>query len=212
MVHILKGEIPTRLFAISTKRVDCIGLRAKSIISHVNTGGLCGHTSTDDNINLQVISFSHSILERILSAIPGNVIRRKRLPADGNTILVLSAAPLLLVVLWSDFDAGLSRRIQLCNDITPWLVVVNSEGDNKVFAGVSYETERATSATAAHREEVCVFDFLPGAIRKNCLFDRREKSIRIGLVDLYSDRVGHSVYLLSGYIKTMSSDGTLIAW
>lgn len=105
-------------------------------------------------MDLEGIPAGHHEGEGILSAIPGDFVRRQILPTNSDTIGILSAAPFLLVVLRVDFNASLSI-VQLGDDVAPRLVIVYTKGDDKVLAGVGDETKAAASTAAAYSEDVC---------------------------------------------------------
>jgi len=110
-------------------------------------GSLRRLTSSNDDIQLEVISFRHSITELEVLTTFGVfdiVSRQLFLP------LLLPVAVAVAAILRGDNDTSFFGS----DDVTPTLVVVDSQGDDEVLACVGYETKRAERPAAAHGEHV----------------------------------------------------------
>ena len=105
-----------------------------------------------------------------------------------------SATPWKVVLRRDDNSASLVGR-KVRNDITPTLVVVDTQRDDEVFASVGRETKGATRPATARHEQVGIVDFAPrssvGVFPDHLLGDVEER-ILVGLVSLYGDHVTHS--------------------
>lgn len=149
----------------------------------------------NDKIDLEVLVLNFGVVETVLSPIASDIILRKRLPSHIDALLLLRAAPFCLVVLRGDDDTSLSARVQLGHDVAPWLVIVYAKGDDAALASVGEEAERARGTAGAHGQGQRAIGIAPGATPKHGLFHKVEKRVRIGLVDLYGDGVGHFVWV-----------------
>lgn len=147
----------------------------------------------NDKIDLEVLVLNFGVLETVLSPVASDVILSKRLPSHIDALLPLRAAPFCLVVLRGDDDTSLRARVQLGHDVAPWLIIVYAKGDDAALASVGEEAERARGTAGAHGQDLRAIGLAPGAISKDGFFHKVEKRVRIGLVDLYRDGVGHFV-------------------
>lgn len=147
----------------------------------------------NDKIDAEVIFINFDALETVFSPVASDFILRKRLPSHIDALLLLRAAPFCLVVLRGDDDTSLRGRVQLGHDVAPWLIIVYAKGDDAALASVGEEAERACGTAGAHGQDLRAIGLAPGAISKHGFFHIVEKRVRIGLVDLYGDGVGHFV-------------------
>jgi hypothetical protein len=136
-------------------------------------------TSSDDDLDLEVLSFGHSVGERKVATLKvlDIVGRQLRLP------LLLAVAVLVGIVLRRDDDASLVGR-KVRNDITPTLVAVDTQRDDEVFASVGRETKGATRLATARHEHVGIVDFAPRSsvnVFSDHLLGDVEERILVGL-------------------------------
>ena len=147
-------------------------------------------TSSDDDLDLEVVSLSDGVDKRKLAALEVRdaVVGQLRLP------LLLTVFVVIGVVLGSDDNASLVVG-EIGDNITPTLVVVDSQSDDEVFAGVGHEAKGTAGPAATHGEHMGPVDFTPRStirVLPDRLLDDVEEGVLVGLVDLGSDRVTHS--------------------
>jgi len=143
--------------------------------------------SSNDDLDLEVISFSHSIIELDVATfgVVDIVSRQLILP------LLPLVAVCVVVILGRDNDPSLFGG-EVSDDVTPTLVVVNAQGDDEVLACVGHETKRAGRPAAAHSEHVRSPNLVPGSavsILPHGLLNDAEECIGVSLVDLRGDAV-----------------------
>lgn len=149
----------------------------------------------NDKIDPQVLVLNFGVVETVLSPTASDFILGKRLPSHIDALLLLRAAPFCLVVLRGDDDTSPRARVQLGHDVAPWLVIVYAKGDDAALTSVGEEADRAGGTAGVHGQGQRAIVHAPGATPKHGLFHNVEKRVRIGLVDLYGDGVGHFVWV-----------------
>lgn len=147
-------------------------------------------TSSNEDVHLKVISVSHSIFKQKGASfvVFHTVSDQLLLP------LSLPIGVLVIVVLWVDDDASL-RISEVRDDITPSLVIVDTQCDNEVLSGVGQEAEGTGRSATTHCDQLGSVSFVPRAtigIIPDRLLDDSEECILVGLVDLCVDCVAHS--------------------
>jgi hypothetical protein len=97
-------------------------------------------TSSNNDVDLEVIAFGFTVLERKVAAlvIP-NIVRRWLALPLAHAITMLA-----VVVLWGNNDCSMLVGGEFSDNIAPSLVVVNTQSNDESFIGVGHETKRAT--------------------------------------------------------------------
>ena len=147
-------------------------------------------SSSNDNINPEVLSFCHSIIKFDVATIGVADIVSRQLPFP----LLLPVAVSVAVILRCDNDASLVGG-EVSDDVTPTFVVVDAQGDDEVLAGVGQETKRPARPAAAHVKHVRSVNVIPGSavsIMPHGLLDDAEGCVPVGMVDLRGDPVTRS--------------------
>jgi hypothetical protein len=119
----------------------------------------------------------------------GNIEATELLLSDRRTVVASG------VVVGVDVRSRAGRG-ETGRYVDPALVVVHTEGDNKVLVAV-LEAEDARGAAAAHGEDLLVAAFGPGAtvgVVPDSLLDDLEPGVGLGLVDAGGDLVGHGSF------------------
>jgi len=132
-------------------------------------------TSSNDDLNLEVISLGHSIIELEVATfdVVDIVSRQLLLP------LLRPAA----IILRGDSNASVIV-VEIGDYVTPTFVVVDAQGDDEVLAGVGHETKRPARPAAGHGEHVRSVNQVPGSLPHYRLLDDVEEYGRVDLVDL----------------------------
>ena len=147
-------------------------------------------TSSDDDVALEVVSVGYSVIDRKVATLDVlDVVRRQLLLP-----LLLTVAVLVRVVLRRDDHTGLVGS-EVRDDVTPTLVVVDAQRGDEVLAGVGREAKGAARSATTHGEHTGSIDIGPRSavgVVPDGLLDDAEEGVRVGLVDLYGDRVTHS--------------------
>ena len=147
-------------------------------------------TSSDGDLNLEVVSINDGVVVRELASLHvGDTVRGQLcLP------LLLTVLVAVRVVLRGDDNASLVV-LEVGDDISPTFVVVDAKSDDEVLVGVGNEAKGATSSTTTHSENMRSVDAAPRStvgVVPDRLLDKVEECFVIGLVDLDSDGVTHS--------------------
>ena len=97
-------------------------------------------TSSNNDVDLEVVAFGFTVDERKVAAlvIPDIVRRCLALPL-AHAITVLA-----VVVLWSNDDTSMFVGGEFRDNIAPSLVVVNTQSHDESFIGVGHKTKGAT--------------------------------------------------------------------
>lgn len=122
-------------------------------------------------------------LEQPSLRVPHAVIRQLLLPCI--------CPELSIVVLRVDGKTALLSS-EARNDITPALVIVNTNSDDDVlgpFVGSEAESARGTAVT--HFEDVLAVDLRPSSIVPDGLLDDTEEGVGVLLMDANRNRVRH---------------------
>ena len=148
-------------------------------------------TLSDGDLDLEVVSISNGVNEREFATLEvrDTVSGQLRLPLLFTVLVAVG------VVLRGDDDTSLVV-LEVGDDVSPTLVVVDAQRNNEVFAGVGNETKGTASSTTTHGENMNSVDKTPrstvGVVPDSLLGDA-EECIVVGLVDLGRDGVGGSV-------------------
>jgi hypothetical protein len=146
-------------------------------------------TSSNHDVDNEVISVGNSIGKRkIATFVVRHTVSRQLLIPLGHTI-----GEFVAIILRGNDDTGLiSGKVR--DDVTPTLVVVDAQCNDKVLSGVRHETKGARRSARAHREHVGSVRLAPRYARifPARLLDDVEECILVGLVNLCGDRVTHS--------------------
>ena len=115
-------------------------------------------TLSDHNLDLQVGALSISIVERILDTfrVGDLVLRQLLLP------LRLPLREFVAVILWVDDASGLIV-LEVRDDVTPSLVIVNAESHDEAPARVGHEAKGAGGPAPAHLQYIVAIDLVPGS-------------------------------------------------
>ena len=147
-------------------------------------------TSSNNDVDLVVIAFGRSIVVRKVAILPIDIVRRQLLLPLQHAITILVA-----VVLRGDDDPSLLVG-EVRDNVSPPLIVVDTQSDDEVFTGVAHETKRAGRPAAAYGEHmgsVNVAPFPAAGVVPNRLLDDVEVRIWVGVVDPSVEFVSHSV-------------------
>src|ERR1700753_1743115 len=141
-----------------------------------------GITSSNGDLADEVVSLGNRIAEPDVATLGVLDAVRHQLCLP----LSLAVAMLVGVVLRRDGNTGVAGR-KVRDDIAPALVVVNTQGDDKVLVGVGLEAKGAIGPAAANREHISSIDLAPRSAVPDRLLDDAEECVRVGLVNLYCD-------------------------
>lgn len=159
-------------------------------------------TSSDDDVSLEVVTLRHHKLNLNFPTlhIRGVVFHTLRLPCSG---------PLAVVVLGVDDDPSLLVG-EVWDDVTPPFVVVDTQGDNELFAIAGLEAKGTGRAAATHSEHLGTVRLGPGSTvgkLPNGLLNNVEKGVGVGLVDTGLDSVRHSMQIVvSSWVSVTRED------
>ena len=135
------------------------------------------------------MAVGHNILERKLATLQVGDLVRRELPLP----LLLHVGVVLAVVLWINDASGLVV-LEVRDDITPSLVIVDAQSDDAALAFVGQEAKGAGRSAAVHPEHVASVDLVPGStigVIPHRLLDDAEKLVLVGidLEDQHLDRI-----------------------
>ena len=147
-------------------------------------------TSSDNDVALEVVSLGDGVVDGKLAAlgVRDAVAGQLGLP-------LLFAVPVLVGVILGGDDHTRLVVLEVGDDVTPTLVVVDAHRDDEVLAGVRDETEGTAGSATTHREQMLSVDLAPRptvSVLPDGLLDAVEESVRVGLVDLGGDGVTHT--------------------
>jgi hypothetical protein len=148
-------------------------------------------TSSDDDIDLEVVSIGYSIVERNFATFGVLDTVSCQLPLP----LLLPVAVIVAIVLRGNDDTSLFIS-EVRDNVAPTLVIVNAQSDDELLvAGLILKAKGATGSATAHLEHMGLIDFAPcPAVSEvpDRLFDDAEECVRVGLVDARGNSVTHS--------------------
>ena len=148
-------------------------------------------TSSNDDVSLEILALGDDIVDSKLPTLGIFDTVRRELTLPRLFPIFVAVA----VVLGIDDDASFGIG-EVRDDVSPPLVVVYTQGDDKVLVGVGLEAKSARSTTATHLENEFIVDSRPSAavgIVKDGLLDNPEVGIGVGLKDADRNLVTHSV-------------------
>ena len=148
-------------------------------------------TLSDNDVDLEVIAFGHSIVVRKIATL-------RILDIVGRQLLLplLRSITILVAVVLRGNDDPTFFVGKVRDNVSPPLIVVDTQSDDEVFTGVGHETKRAARPAAAHGEHMCSLTFAPCSpvgVVPNRFLDDVEVRVWVGLVDPSGDCVRHSV-------------------
>jgi hypothetical protein len=147
-------------------------------------------TSSDNDVDLEVIAFGSSIVVCKIAILPIDIVGRQLLLPLLHSITILVA-----VVLRGNDDPSLFVG-EVRDNVSPSLIVVDAQSDDEVFTSVAHETKRAACPAAANGEHVGSVNVAPFpavGVVPNRLLDDVEVRVWVGVVDPSVDFVSHSV-------------------
>jgi hypothetical protein len=147
-------------------------------------------TFSNNDVGREVIAFSYRVADcKFTAPVIADTVRLQLALPLGLTITMFA-----VVVFRGNDDASLIG-LQVRDNVAPSLVVVNTQSDDEIFAGVGHETKGATCPAGFHLEHMGSVNFAPdtgGTEFPASLLDDVEECACIVLIDPNGDCVSHS--------------------
>jgi hypothetical protein len=111
---------------------------------------------SDNDVGRKVVAFSYGVADRKFTALViAHTVRLQLALPLGHTVTVFA-----VVVFRGNDDPSLIGA-QVRDNVAPSLVVVNTQSDDEIFAGVGLETKGATCPAVLHFEHMGSVNFAP---------------------------------------------------